>query len=219
MMEPVGITCFSDVLCVWAFVAQHRVDELKRQFGDSIEIENRFCSVFGDTATKVGAGWADRGGYEGFNGHLKEVASQFPELDLHPDIWLKTRPASSFSAHVFLKAVEIVDGAMFDKAAWALRRAFFAECLDIADWHVQCDVAAALGIDLDAVTRAVHSGEAFARLAADYQEAERLHILGSPSFVLNEGRQKLYGNVGYLVLEANVKELLRTPMADQASWC
>ena len=41
----------------------------------------------------------------------------------------------------------------------------------------------------------------------------------SPTFILNEGRQKLYGNVGYRVIEANLQELLKSPDASQASWC
>ena len=49
--------------------------------------------------------------------------------------------------------------------------------------------------------------------------ADALGLQGSPSFVLNDGRQKLYGNVGYRVIEANIEELLRAPSADQASWC
>jgi hypothetical protein len=36
--------------------------------------------------------------------------------------------------------------------------------------------------------------------------------------VLNEGRQHLNGNVGYRVIEANVRELLHKP-ADEMSWC
>jgi hypothetical protein len=43
--------------------------------------------------------------------------------------------------------------------------------------------------------------------------------LGSPSLVLNEERQKLYGNVGFRVMQANIQELIRTPHADEASWC
>ena len=38
-------------------------------------------------------------------------------------------------------------------------------------------------------------------------------------FQMNDGRQKLYGNVGYGVIEANIKELLRSPVAGTASWC
>jgi len=36
--------------------------------------------------------------------------------------------------------------------------------------------------------------------------------------LFNEGRQVLTGNVGYRVIEANVRELLRVPV-DQSSWC
>ena len=36
--------------------------------------------------------------------------------------------------------------------------------------------------------------------------------------LINEGRQKLYGNVGYRVIEANIEELL-TDNTDRASWC
>ena len=36
---------------------------------------------------------------------------------------------------------------------------------------------------------------------------------------MNEGRQRLFGNVGYRVLEANVNELLRNDAAGVASWC
>jgi hypothetical protein len=34
----------------------------------------------------------------------------------------------------------------------------------------------------------------------------------------NEGRQRLNGNVGYRVLEANIRELLNHPAGEQ-SWC
>jgi predicted DsbA family dithiol-disulfide isomerase len=76
-----------------------------------------------------------------------------------------------------------------------------------------------LGTDIGAVEEVVHSGRAFARLAADYQAANHMRIEGSPSLVLNEGRQKLYGNIGYRLIEANIQELLRVPLAGEASWC
>lgn len=59
----------------------------------------------------------------------------------------------------------------------------------------------------------------YASLSADYQDADKARIEGSPTFILNEGRQKLYGNVGFRVIEANIRELLRDPGSDQASWC
>ncbi len=57
-----------------------------------------------------------------------------------------------------------------------------------------------------------------AALLADYRKAGERGIKGSPSWVMNEGRQVLYGNVGYRILNANIEELLRHP-DQEASWC
>ena len=54
---------------------------------------------------------------------------------------------------------------------------------------------------------------AFARLAADYQDADKMRIEGSPSFVLNDGRQKLYGNVGFRLIDASGSVVLQIPIA------
>ena len=94
---------------------------------------------------------------------------------------------------------------------WAFRCAFFRDCRDISRWDIQCEIAKGLGADIGAIEELIHSGVAFARLATDYQDADKMRIEGSPSFVLNEGRQKLYGNVGFRLIAANIKELFRAP--------
>ena len=101
---------------------------------------------------------------------------------------------------------------------WALRRAFFQDCRDISRWDIQCEVAEGLGVNIRAIEKLIHSGVAHARLAADYQDAEKMRVEGSQSLVLNEGRQKPYGKVGFRLIDANVQELFRTPSADEASW-
>jgi predicted DsbA family dithiol-disulfide isomerase len=40
----------------------------------------------------------------------------------------------------------------------------------------------------------------------------------SPTFIFNEGRQRLNGNVGYRIMEANIRELLNNPSREE-SWC
>ncbi len=106
---------------------------------------------------------------------------------------------------------------IFDKVMWAFRCGFSEIARDIASWDVQCELADALGVDINAIEKSIREGTAFARLAADYQDADKMRIEGSPSFVLNEGRQKLYGDVGFRIIEANIQELLRAPGDDQAS--
>lgn len=229
-MSVAEITYFSDVLCIWAYASQARIEAVKDKFGDAIRIRHHFCSVFGDTAQKITATWNNKGGYDAFNTHLRSVAERFPHIEVHPEIWLKTRPPTSASAHVFMKAVERWDRetgmmrshsseSIFDRVLWALRCAFFRDCQDIARWDVQCEIAEAFGADTVAIRHYLDSGAAFAGLAADYNDADKMRIEGSPSFVLNEGRQKLYGNIGFRLIEANIQELLRTHGIEEASWC
>ena len=127
--------------------------------------------------------------------------------------------------HLSLKAAQILEAAgrapigSAEAAAWGLRCAFFEDGRDIAQAGVQQQVLEAAGLSGEAIAAAVADGTAFAALASDLQDAEALKIQGSPTFVLNDGLQKLYGNVGYRIIEANIQELLRAPAPDQASWC
>jgi len=165
-MSAVEVTYFSDVLCVWAYVAQARVDAVKDKFGDTVRINHQFCSVFGDTARKIATNWNNKGEYDGFNAHLRQVASRFPHIEVHPEVWLKTRPPTSASAHLFMKAVQQWDhdaGAarnqssesIFDQVLRAFRCAFFRDCRDIARWDVQCGIAEALGADIGAIEQCI----------------------------------------------------------------
>lgn len=224
-MAPVQIDYYSDVLCIWAYVAHRRVAELAQTFGARITVATRYCSVFSDAVGKIAA----KGGFEAFNAHLREVAQRFPHVDVDDRIWLAARPPSSAPAHLFLKAVELLEHEPSDaasylerlstRAAWELRRVFFAEAADVADWRTHQEIARRVGVDYDAIVDQARAGEAVTALAQDYDHAHALGVAGSPTFILNDGRQKLFGNVGYRVLEANVEELLRAPAEDAASWC
>ncbi len=224
-MTAVPVIYVSDVLCIWAYFSEMRLRALKEAFGDQIRFDHRFCSIFGDTARKMSTTWRDKGGYEGFNRHLMEVAQQFPEVTINPNIWLTTKPASSTGTHLFLKAVQLDEAAglietgTFQASLQAMRTAFFRDERDIGRWSVQCQIGEQVGVDVARIEALIHDGSAYASLASDYEAAASMNIQGSPTFVLNDGRQKLYGNVGYRILEANIQELLRSPSPDQASWC
>ncbi len=65
MTKHISLTCYSDALCVWACIAQARVDEIAAKFQEQVKIEHWFCSIFGDTASKIETGRHERGGYAG----------------------------------------------------------------------------------------------------------------------------------------------------------
>jgi len=232
-MPPIQISCYSDVLCIWAYIAERRLEQLARDFGDQISIDTHFCSVFPDAWGKIEDKWSSRSGFEGFNRHLREIAKSFPHVDVHDELWLTTRPRTSASAHLFLKAVELIElseqeqgskplpylDRLSTRAAWGIRLAFFASAKDVSDWRVHKEIAERMGIDYRAVDEKIRSSEAVARLAVDSALSQKNGIAGSPTFVMNDGRQKLFGNVGYRLLEANVQELLRRTPENEAIWC
>jgi hypothetical protein len=85
-MEPIRIFYFSDALCVWDYIAQVRLDELKTTFGDKISIEHHFVPVFGNAHEKLATRWRDRGGLPGYSDHVREVADKFTHVTVHPDV-------------------------------------------------------------------------------------------------------------------------------------
>lgn len=233
MTQPiVTIEHFSDVLCIWAYGGQVRLDELQRQFQGQVAVTYRFIPLFGDTRQRIGEGWRERGGFAGFGEHCLEVATAWDHVHVHGDIWCQTAPASSVPAHLFLKAIQLLeqdrqvspepvfDGrSVFEQAAWLLRKRFFCDGENIALRSVQDSVAEELGLPVEAI-RALHDcGDAHAALHADLELRDLYQVSGSPTFVLNGGRQRLFGNIGYRILEANVRELLHNPQSGEASWC
>lgn len=228
-MAGQNLTHYSDILCIWAYIGQAVLEQVADTFGDRITVETRYCSVFGDTHQKIKRNWQDRGGFDGYRAHVIEVASGFPELNLHPDAWTNSRPVSSASPHLFLKAVECVEQdkgstAAFGerlaaRAAAEMRHAFFAEGKDIARWDQQRVIADRIGLRFEDILGHMETGAAMAGLAADYEMAKASRIDGSPTYVLNEGRQKLYGNVSRAIVEANIRELLDAGSRRNASPC
>ena len=52
MSKPVIIDYYTDVLCVWAWIAQRRIDELSAQFQQDIQLRYLYVDVFGNTQEK-----------------------------------------------------------------------------------------------------------------------------------------------------------------------
>lgn len=230
----IKIEYFSDVLCIWAYGGQIRMDELKRDFAEDIEIDYRFVSIFGAGKQHVENVWKYEGGMSGFNSHLQEVAKNWSHISISPDLWTGVAPESSISAHLYLKAIQLLaeqgiidnkiqqglDGrTLFEQAIWLFRDVFFRQGLDIARRCVQDDVADKLQLPLQKIHETIDSGKAHAALFQDEEAKNTYKVPGSPTLVLNEGRQLLYGNVGYRIIGANVSELLHNPDLGEASWC
>lgn len=219
MSQPLIIDYYSDLLCVWAWIAQKRLDELNQKLSDKIEIHYHFINIFGDTQTKMSNQWASKGGYEGFSNHVIESAKPYFNAPVSNEIWSKVRPTTSANAHLILKAVELNYGkAKGVDIALVLRKAFFVNAVDVSDFKCLYSLLESSGIDLSKIKSSISDGEAMAALMSDYHSAQQLGLKGSPTYIIDNGRQTLYGNVGYRVLLASIEEQLKQPI-NEASWC
>ncbi len=235
----ITIDYFSDVLCVWAYGGQVRLEEVRSTFGSSVVIRERFMPLFADTRTRIGEGWQDRGGFPGFGDHVREVCQRWPHASVHADVWSHCRPATSFTAHQFLSAASLclhledtsfgnpndtpnqrTQQASLARLTHKVRCAFFERGQDIARVEVLLSLLDSTDPSAEAIRARMDDGSAAARLFKDAELATSHGVRGSPTYLFNDGRQLLYGNVGYRIIEANIRELLEHPLRPgEPSWC
>jgi len=219
MLSPMKIDYYTDVLCVWAWIAHRRNQQLEQDYGDQVQLKNHYLPLFSDTMTRMQDQWGHRGSYHSFADHLQEACSPYEFAPVHEHVWRKARPTTSSNAHLLLKAVELeYDDQQSSDLAFTIRQAFFRDAWDISQLPLLLELAQDQGLDPKNLIYALENGTAIAALMSDHSLAQQQNIKGSPSWVMNEGRQVIYGNVGYRVLHANVEELIRQP-EHEASWC
>lgn len=224
-MAATVVDYFSDALCVWAYVGQIRIEELRARLGSEVDIRVRTLDVFGDARTRLAASWADRGGLSGYGAHVRSVAAAFSHVTVHPDVWAKVAPTSSLPAHLWLTAAQgaAAAGRVSSHVPLELeariRAAFFAEARDVSSAGVLEALVADVSEGAVSELRAfIDDGQAHALHAAHLAAARRYDVRVSPALVFNEGRQRLFGNVGYRIIESNLQELRSAPDAPY-SWC
>jgi predicted DsbA family dithiol-disulfide isomerase len=222
------ITYYSDVLCIWAYSAKIKIDEMKKQFGNKIALEYRYTPLFVNMHSMLEKNWADKGGLQGYNKMMHKLSGMFPYVEIHPEIGLKNLPHSSASCHQFLKAINLLEqrgeiksddaqNTLLEQADWQIRLGYFRDAQDVSQTSQLMSIAEQLKIPGNSIETLLSNGEAMAALASCTTDDKQKLIEGSPSFVLNEGRQKLYGNIGYHIIEANISALLETP-EDKPVW-
>lgn len=223
-MKNVHINYSTDILCVWAYVSQLRIDEVTKNFADCVSLDFSYFPVFGNAHAKIDTQWKEKGGRAAYGKHVQGVVSGFGHLPITPDLWLKDAPTSSLPAHLHLSAVLLLEtrGEMEAGAsaglAWSLRHAFFADGIDISRRAHIASVIEQQELALSKVEAVIADGSAYALMSEQTRNAYDNGIKVSPTLTFNEGRQRLSGNVGYRIIEANLRELIESPELKQ-SWC
>lgn len=206
---------WSDPLCIWALVAQTKLDRVLAELGTHLVVDYRIVPVFGSVHWRFTDGpWAK----EGLDGRVtatRRIAERHGRTDVSGECWRRAAPASSWPPAAAIKAVFAAEtraevaagsGAGYQRA---LRERFFVGEENIARRDVQLSVAEAAGVPRTAIERRIDDGSALAAVWEDHHERERLGIQGSPTYVFDAGHAMLYGNFDYGMLRSTVEELVR----------
>jgi predicted DsbA family dithiol-disulfide isomerase len=224
MAEPIHVMCFTDVLCIFCYAADIRFERLKKEFSDQVRLTYHFMPVYGDVRRRL-----DKSGKSDaeYGAMARDIGDRFEHVEVHHDIFRKEIPSSSSSAHLYLSAIKLLeesgtiarDGqSAFERVMWQVREAFFRDLVDVSRRDRLDAIAEQEGIPLDEISKIIDSGQAFAELSHDMDLQREYKVSVTPTLVFNEGRQQLNGNVGYRVIEANIRELINKP-AGEMSWC
>lgn len=213
--SKIEFSYWSDPLCIWALVAQQKLDRVLAELGDELTVDYRIVPVFGSVPWRFKYGpWAKEG-VDGRVAATRRIAERAGRKDVSGECWRKAAPASSWAPAAVIKAVFALEAAReipLDSGAGyqrALRERFFVGEENVARRDVQLSVAEALGLQRAPIERLLDDGSALAAVWEDHNEKERLKIQGSPTYVFDGGRAMLYGNFEYGMLRSTVEELVR----------
>ncbi|MCP4504288.1 MAG: hypothetical protein GY822_30585 [Deltaproteobacteria bacterium] len=222
---PLPFTYWSDPLCIWAYVGQPKLDAVIEKHGQNIAVRHRIVPVFTSIPRRFSEGgtWA-KAGPSGRRKTTADVAQKFGFDNVTGAVWESDAPSSSVPAGAAFHAVALLEEreeASIGAAALyleKLRERFFVDDKNIARRVEQCALAEEMKTPMAAFEAALDDGSALTRLLEDLEDKTSSFIRGSPTWVFDDGRTLLYGNVASSVVHGTIDELLRGHHTG-CSWC
>ena len=190
MSEPVRIDIVSDFVCPWCYVGKKRLEQALQLVSDvPVEISwqpfqlspdmpregrrraDHYREIFGaERADQIMASMRDTGAEEG-------IAFGADPNAMSPN---------TLSAHTLLFWAAEDPGVDADAIAEALFAAHHVECADIGDHEVLVRIAAAAGMDGEAVRERLAAGDDEERVQTLISEAAARGVSGVPFYIVND---------------------------------
>jgi len=204
---------YTDPLCVWALVAEPKIDAVQAEFGDRLVVRHRVLPVFGSIDARFSTGVWAKGGIDARVAATARAAWLGGFKTVSGAGW-RHEPASSWGPSAVAAGVRQLEDAgevpagSTREALRGLRHRFFLDDVDVTRRDEQRRVLEEAGLPADRVFRLIDDGPALARLAEAVERRATLRIDGSPTWIFDGGRARLFGNVGLRVVRSTIQALL-----------
>jgi len=190
MAPPLRVIWYTDPHNVWCWGCEPMMRRLEVVYPDAVEVTVRMGGLFEDF-TPVREQWARMSGGRWTASVLaffEAVAAQHQmPMDAAQMLEASDDFASTWPACIATKAAELHGIDIGRRYLRALREAWCIEGRGIHRRSVQADVARAVGLDVDAFSKALDDGTAEQAFRKDREECERLEITGFPTFEIGRG--------------------------------
>lgn len=188
MTEPISIAMYADLACPYAYVSAYRLRKLHEEGRAPVVIVHKSLALEYVNREPTPKPLLER--------ELPVLVREEPGIPYQP--WQRPEsewPVTMWPAFEAVKCAEQQSLELADELDWALRVAFFAQSRCLSLRHVLLDLAQNIGLDLARFTEDFDQGVTKYQVLQEAQEGwERLHVAGSPTFVLPSGKQ--ISNVG-----------------------
>lgn len=215
MTAPVPIAMYADLACPYAYVSAYRLRKLREEYRGTIVIEHKSLALEYVNREPTPKALIER--------ELPLLVREEPGIPYQP--WQRPDsawPVTIWPAFEAVKCAERQSLALADELDWALRVAFFAQSRCISLRHVLLELAQQVGLDGQRWAFDFDRGVTKYQVLQEAQEGwERLHVEGSPTFVLPSGKH--ISNVGLpeITVDTNYPERVMavTPATCQGQAC
>jgi len=182
MTEPIPIAMYADLACPYAYVSAYRLRKLREEYRGTIVIEHKSLALEYVNREPTPKPLLES--------ELPLLMREEPDIPYQP--WQRPDsawPVTIWPAFEAVKCAERQSLALADELDWALRVAFFAESRCISLRHVLLELAQQVGLDEQRTAFDFDRGVTKYQVLQEAQEGwERLHVEGSPTFVLPSGK-------------------------------
>jgi predicted DsbA family dithiol-disulfide isomerase len=188
MTAPIPIAMYADLSCPYAYVSAYRLRKLREEYRGTIVIEHKSLPLEYVNREPTPKPLLER--------ELPLLIREEPDIPYQP--WQRPEsewPVTMWPAFEAVKCAERQSLVLADDLDWALRVAFFAESRCISLRHVILELVQRVGLDSKRFADDFDRGVTKYQVLQEAQEGwERLHVEGSPTFVLPSGKH--ISNVG-----------------------
>jgi predicted DsbA family dithiol-disulfide isomerase len=182
-MAPPVIAMYADLACPYAYVSAYRLRKLLAEGHGPVVIVHKSLALEYVNREPTPKALLEQ--------ELPYLVREEPGIPYQP--WQRPEsewPVTMWPAFEAVKCAERQSLALADELDWALRVAFFAESRCISMRHVLFELAEQVGLDMGNFAFDFDRGVTKYQVLQEAQEGwERLHVAGSPTFVLPSGRQ------------------------------